>query len=264
MPIITLTTDMGLKDFYVAAVKGAVMKQIPAAQIVDISHEITPFDILEAAFVIKNAYPEFPQGTIHIIGVNYERRNHKAMNVVIEQNGHFFIGPDSGIFSLIFDAPPDKMVELSANGISGFHTFAVKNAYVAAAAKLAGGAKIETLGTPIINPEQKLMFKPTFETVEKKKIIKGVITYVDSYDNIFTNISEKEFNDFGKGRPFEIFFSNKGYNITTIHKSYGDVPAGERLALFGASGYLEIAINQGAAAKLLGMKVSETVRIEFE
>ncbi len=91
-----------------------------------------------------------------------------------------------------------------------------------------------------------------------------MITYIDSYSNIFTNITEKDFTDFGKGLPFEIFFSNKAYNINELHKSYGDVPAGERLALFGATGYLEIAINQGAAAKLLGMKVSETVRVEFE
>ncbi len=260
MPIITLTTDMGLKDFYVAAVKGAIMRHIPDAIIVDISHEITPFNILEAAFIIKNSYPEFPDGTIHIVGVNYESKIDKAINVIVEHKKQFFIGPDSGIFSMIFDTPPEKMVELNSNGINGFHTFAVKNAYVDAAAKLAQGVKIETLGNPVANPEQKLMFKPTFEA---GRIIKGVISYIDSYQNIFTNINEKEFTDFGKGRPFEIFFSNKGYNITTIHKSYGDVPAGERLALFGASGYLEIAVNQGAAAKLLGMKVSETVRIEF-
>jgi len=260
MPIITLTTDMGLKDYYVAAVKGAVMKQIPGAVIVDISHSIRPFNIIEAAFILKNSYPEFPAGTIHIIGVNYESAKDKAINVVIEHQGHFFIGPDSGIFSMIFDTLPEKMVELNSNGINGFHTFAVKNAYVDAAAQLAKGVSIEMLGSPLANPEQKLMFKPTFE---QGRVIKGVITYIDSYHNIFTNISEKEFTDFGNGRTFEIFFSNKNYNINTIHKSYGDVPAGERLALFGATGYLEIAINQGAAAKLLGMKVSETVRVEF-
>jgi len=261
MPVITLTTDMGLKDYYVAAVKGAIMKQIPGAQIVDISHNIHSFNIIEAAFIIKNSYPEFPEGTIHIVGVNYESVKDRAINVVIEHKGHFFIGTDSGIFSMIFDTLPEKMVELKASGVNGFHTFAVKNAYVEAAAKIAKGEKIETLGIPLENPEQKLMFKPTFEA---GRIIKGVITYVDSYYNIFTNITEKDFNNFGKGRSFEIFFSNKNYNISTINKSYGDVPAGERLALFGATGYLEIAINQGAAAKLLGMRVSETVRIEFE
>lgn len=261
MPIITLTTDMGLKDYYVAAVKGAIMKLIPGAMIVDISHNIHPFNILEAAFIIKNSYPEFPEGTIHIIGVNYESDKDRAINVIIENNGHFFIGPDSGIFSMIFDTPPEKIVELQSNGINGFHTFAVKNAYVEAAAQLAKGVKIEMLGNPLENPQQRLMFKPTFEA---GRIIKGVISYIDSYSNIFTNITEKNFNDFGKGRPFEIFFGNKAYNITTIHKSYSDVPAGERLALFGATGYLEIAINQGAAAKLLGMKVNETLRIEFE
>lgn len=261
MPIITLTTDMGLKDYYVAAVKGAVMKQVPGAQIVDISHSITPFNIIEAAFVIKNSYSEFPEGTIHIVGVKYESDRDRAVNVAIEHKGHFFIGPDSGIFSMIFDTLPEKMVELETGGLNGHNTFAVKNAYVAAAGKLARGEKIETLGKTLENPEQRLMFKPTFES---GRIIKGVISYIDTYNNIFTNITKKDFNDFGKGRPFEIFFSNKNYNITTIHDSYNDVPPGERLALFGASGYLEIAINQGEAAKLLGMKISETVRIEFE
>jgi S-adenosylmethionine hydrolase len=264
MPIITLTTDMGLKDYYVAAVKGAVMKQIPAALIIDISHEITPFNIIEAAFVIKNSYPEFPVGTIHIIGVNYESQKEKAINVVVEHQGQFFIGPDSGLFSLIFDNTPEKIVQLENRDVSGFHTFAVKNLYIETAAKIARGAKVEELGSTLENPERRLMFRPTFDTIAKKDVIKGVITYIDSYSNIFTNITQRDFTEFGKGRPFEIFFSNKTYNITTIHKSYGDVPAGERLALFGATGYLEIAINQGAAAKLLGMKVSETVRVEFE
>lgn len=263
MPIITLTTDMGLKDYYVAAVKGAIMKQIPAAYIVDISHNIKPFNIIEAAFVVKNSYPEFPPGTIHIIGVNYETKTDRAINIAAEHNGHFFIGPDSGIFSMIFDTLPEKMVQLNSKDVNGFHTFAVKNLYVETAAQIARGIKVEELGLPLENPERRLMFRPTFDTIDKKDIIKGVITYIDSYHNIFTNITQTDFVEFGKGRGFEIFFSNKAYNITTIHKSYGDVPAGERLALFGATGYLEIAINQGAAAKLLGMKVSETVRIEF-
>ncbi len=261
MPIITLTTDMGLKDYYVAVVKGALLKNIPDAKIIDISHEITSFNIVEAAFILKNAFPEFPEGTIHIVGVNYETKTERAINVAVEHKGHFFIGPDSGIFSMIFDTMPDKMVQLNSNQVNGFHTFAVKNLYVETAAQIAKGAKIESLGLTLENPERRLMFRPTFE---QGRVIKGVITYIDSYYNIFTNITQHDFVEFGKGRAFEIFFSNKNYNINRIDKSYGDVPAGERLALFGATGYLEIAINQGEAAKLLGMKISETVRIEFD
>lgn len=267
MPIITLTTDMGLRDYYVAAVKGAILKQIPDARIVDISHEVAPFNIIEAAFILKNSYPEFPPGTIHIVGVNYESAHENedkissSSHVAIEHKGHYFIGSDSGVFSMIFDSVPEKTVALNVNGNNGFQSFAIKNSFVNAAAEIARGTKIENLGKLIENSEQRLMFRPIYEAAHNT--IRGVITYIDSYGNIFTNITQREFVEYGKGRAFEVQFGNKAYNISQIVKNYNDVPPSERLALFGANGYLEIAVNQGSAAKLLGMKMSEIVRIHF-
>ena len=109
MPIITLTTDLGIKDHYVAIIKAEIYKQIPEANIVDISHEISKFDIQEASFVFKNCYQNFPDGTIHIIGVN-EELNHNTQHVAIKIQNQYIVGPDNGLFALIFnEIMPDKI-----------------------------------------------------------------------------------------------------------------------------------------------------------
>ena len=122
MPIITLTSDWGLKDHYVAAVKGTILSNMPEAIVVDISHDIPPFEIEQAAFVLRNAYPNFPKGSIHILGINTEESD-KFGHTVIEHEGHFFIGTDNGIFSLLFELKPDKIVELTINQDSDYFTF---------------------------------------------------------------------------------------------------------------------------------------------
>ena len=106
MAIITLTSDWGLKDHYAGAVKGAILSKMPGARIVDISHQIPSFEIEQAAFVLKNAYSNFPKGSVHILGINTEESD-KYAHTVVEVDGHFFIGTDNGIFSLLFDKKPD-------------------------------------------------------------------------------------------------------------------------------------------------------------
>ena len=109
MPIITLTTDLGLKDFYVGSLKGTILNQLADVTIVDISHNIPLYDYSKAAFIVRNCYLDFPQGTIHIIGLNPEIDS-ESVHVAIFYNGHYFIGADNGMFSLIFDSTPDKIV----------------------------------------------------------------------------------------------------------------------------------------------------------
>ena len=126
MAIITLTTDMGLRDHYVAAVKGAILTQFPTAIIVDISHQVAPFDNMHTAFVLRNAYPEFPRGTIHIIGVNSEADGHTP-HLVVRHDGHYFIGADNGVFSLLFDGKPHEAFELTIKLDTDHLAFPTKN-----------------------------------------------------------------------------------------------------------------------------------------
>lgn len=257
MAIITLTTDWGLKDYYVGAVKGAILSQLPEARIIDITHEVPPFDILKASYILKNSYINFPKGSIHVIAVNSQASADIAY-LIVKYNDHYFIGADNGIFSLMLGGKPDKIVEISVKNDRSNHTFPSKDIFAQAACHLARGGTIEVIGTPKTNWEERIHHQP----VTDKNIIKGNVIYIDSYENVITNINERLFDDIGQGRPFRIIF--KTYYIDTICKSYNEVVHGERLALFNSTDNLELAINQGNAAGLLGLKISDMVRIEFE
>ena len=256
MAIITLTSDWGLKDHYSGAVKGAILKKMPEAVIVDISHSIPSFEIEQAAFVIRNVYKDFPDGTIHIIGINTEE-SEKNPHTVVEFNKQFFIGTDNGIFSLIFDEKPDKIVELSIPQDTDFFTFSSRDRFISAAVHLANGKNIEELGSL----KDKFIEKILLKAVVDNNIIKGHVIYIDSYENLITNIKKPIFEEISNGRKFNILF--RTHEINKISSSYTDVPPGEILALFDSGGHLEIAMNQGNAAGLLGLDIKDMIRIEF-
>lgn len=259
MAIVTLTTDLGLKDYYVASVKGALYSQVPDVQIVDISNDVSNYNILEAAFALKNCYHEFPKGTIHIIGVQPELTK-ESVHVIVEFNGHFFIAADNGVFSLLFDQSPDKVFELNMKLDTDTTTFPVKDVFVKAAAHLARGGVPGVIGTP----KSELIIKSEYQVHTDENTIKGSVIYVDSYGNVITNITQRTYNQIGRGRDFVIGAKVKGYDISEIKPNYRDVKAGERLALFGSTGHLEIAINFGSATNLLGMKMHDMVFVEFK
>jgi S-adenosylmethionine hydrolase len=144
MAVITLTTDLGLKDYYVGSIKGAILKDIPSAHIIDISHDIPSFDISVASFCLKNVYKDFPDGSIHIIGVA-PSADENTLHLVIEKDGHFFIGADNGMFSLLFDTPAEKIYSIRTGDRKVSKTFPTKDLFVWTAAHLAKGGKIEEL-----------------------------------------------------------------------------------------------------------------------
>ncbi len=257
MPIITLTSDWGLKDHYTAAVKGKLYNLLPGANIVDISHQITPFCIEQAAFVFKNAYQNFPEGTIHILAVSTEESD-KSPHTVIFHQGHYFIGADSGIFSMIFDDTPDKIIELNIPQESDSFTFSTYNRFIKAVVHLAEGKAMEELGEPRDKLTLKLSFKPAID----KNSIKGMVIYVDAYENLVTNITQRLFKEVGKGRKYHVLL--RGERLNRIEQSYNDVPIGEIVVIFGSNGHLEVAINHGNASSLLGISVNDSIMIEFE
>ena len=252
MPIITLTTDFGTKDHYVSAIKGAILNQLPNASVIDISHRIEKYNIPETAFVLKNAYINFPKGSIHIIGVKTEQTK-LASQVVVYSDGHYFIGADNGIFYLLLENHIDKIIALPPN-TSIFPTLDV---FVNAACHLAKGNPLEELGAL----KSELYQSIPFRAASIGDMIRGTVIYIDSYDNVISNISRTLFNQVGKGRPFEI--NVKGNEIKKISTFYNDAPEGEIVVLFNSSGYLEIAMNMGKASSLLNYRTNDQITIQF-
>lgn len=256
MGVITLTSDWGSKDYYTAAVKGLIYKNLPEAHVVDITHEINVFDTDEAAYVLRNAFPNFPEGTVHLIALNTEESINHPHTVAFYKN-QYFIGTDNGIFSLIFDGKPDKMVELDIPHETEHLTFSTRDRFVKAAVHLAKGGNIEELG----ELKESLTDKMHFEPSKDKNLIRGMVIHVDPYENLITNIPKKLFAEMVKNKQFKITF--KSGEVTKISYAYGDVRPGEIVAVFASNDMLEIAINKGNASSLLNMKNKDSVLIHF-
>lgn len=255
-PLFTLTSDFGTQDFYAGALKGALLRQCPEARLVDISHAIKPFDIVQAAFVVQHAYPEFPEGTVHLIGVNcvYDAQ---FRFVAARHKGHYFIAPDNGILTLLFEQLPEADVRelpLSENG-----HFPVKNAFAAAAAKLGAGQPLESLGSPAGPLLQRISLQPVLLPGR----IRGTVIHIDNFENVVINIRRDVLEKAANKRTFSLYFKRND-PITLLGNNYCDVPVGEPLCLFNSAGFLEIAINMGRAASLLGLKVEDVVEVVFD
>lgn len=260
MNIITLTTDWGQRDHYTGSVKGAILSRLPEARIVDITHRVAVFDILQASFIVRNCFNEFPKGSIHIISVNSQLEM-ELNHLVMEYNGHYFIGPDVGVFSMIRDDEPARFVKISIGPeVSDSQlNFPTRYLFVNAACHLADGGELEDLGELTDQVVEKHMLRPTVEGGS----IKGSIQYVDIYGNVITNISRSFFEETVQDKEFRINLRRNEYDIDYISPFYNDVPHGEKLALFNSSGFLEIAINTGSASSLLNLKVNDGIQIIF-
>ena len=276
MSLITLTTDFGTKDHFVGAVKGAIYSELKDARIVDISHHISPFHVTETAYILKNAYTNFPKGSIHIIGVDSELSSENK-HIALLLDGHYFICPDNGIISMIAsEIKPEKIVEITIhNNITS--SFNVLDIFVKVACHIARGGTLEVIGKEISEAKQLKEVHPHIND-EKNKII-GSIIYIDNYGNIISNISKKLFQEIGKGRSFEVIARN--YTFDNIFQKYNEVvnydiaienrqDDGKKLAIFNAANYLEIAIYKsnlktvGGASTLLGLGYRDTVTVRFK
>ncbi len=259
MAVITLTSDWGTRDHYTGSVKGAILKQIPGAVIVDISHSISPFNLNQAAFILRNAYRNFPPGSIHIIGVN-EEASIEMPHTLVAHDGHYFIGADNGIFSLVFDEKPEQIIEIDVIQDSNYFTFPGRDVFAKVACHIAEGKPLSELGHPKKTILQKISLRP----VVNKDSIHGAVIFNDNYGNAYTNITEKLFHELVKKRKFAVTFMSKSNRITQISKSFLDVPPGEMLALFATSGHLLLAQRNSRACELLGLRPDTGVSVELE
>jgi S-adenosylmethionine hydrolase len=273
MQIITLTTDMGLTDHYVASLKGAILTLTPNVQLIDITHDVQAFDVAQSAFHLNNCFRDFPKGTIHIMGVdsepmiNFGNVQNSSFPSVMLYAGHYFVSNDNGFFSLLLkEEKPEGFWRLDdvLSNPSAFK-FPTKNILIPAACKLAAGTDIATFASPMGEFKRAITLNAVVET----NLIKGNVVHIDHYGNIITNVSRELFNRFGEGTPFTIFFRRKEYYIDEISGAYNEVAPGEKVAIFNNNDFLEIAINRGAksrnggASTLFGLNINDIIRIEF-
>ena len=274
MSIITLTTDYGLKDHFVGALKGKILSEYPEASLVDISHDIDPFNTFEASYIIGAAYSSFPKGTVHLIGVDMEF-NKENQHIAIQWNNHYFIAADNGILSMLTQKiVPQKIVTINihdrlpsdANDLDVF---------VKVACHIAKGGLLNVIGKELKNMKQVTDLHSV--TADDGNSIKGYVIYIDHFGNVVTNISKKQFLEVAKGRSYEIVLRTK--NIKTILPNYSAIASsekypiknyeGEKLAIFNTAGFLEIAVFRsnpsklGSASSLLGLNYRDVITIKF-
>ncbi|HGE70891.1 TPA: hypothetical protein ENX78_08660 [Candidatus Poribacteria bacterium] len=257
---ITLMTDFGLSDGFVAAMKGVIYSINPKAIITDITHDINPYNLLGAAFIFNSVYSFFPKGTVHVVvvdpGVGSERRP-----LAIETENYYFVAPDNGVLSLALEKEKVlKIVELSKpqyflNNIS--NTFHGRDIFAPVSANLSLGVKLDLMGNrlndivKISAPEPKAL---------KDEII-GEIIYIDRFGNLITNISMDLIEKLSANKRIVIIVGNK--TIQKISRSYADVPVGKPLAIYNSFGNLEIAVNSANASKILNVQKGDTVTIQI-
>jgi len=276
MSIITLTTDFGIKDHFLGSVKGALHQNIPDVKIVDISNNISPFNIIEAAYIIENSYKNFPKNSIHIIGVDSELTPEKK-HLAVYLDEHYFICSDNGILSLLFNKiKPEKIVEISIYNNS-VTSFPVLDVFVKVAAHIYRGGNIDLVG----NKTEKVIDVHEINPIlnQKKNEITGHVIYIDNYENVVINITKDVFKKFGKSRPYVI--NARNYQFKKIYKNYSDAikfdikkefrkEEGKKIALFNKSDYLELSIYKsnpelsGGASSLFGLKYRDVVTISFQ
>lgn len=255
MAIITLTTDWNEDDYYTGSVKGAILSAIPDATIVDITHKIKSFNILQAAFILRNSFRQFPTNTIHVIGVNTEESKDQS-TLVVRAEDHYFISSDNGIFSLVFQNRPEWIIQIDSQST----TFPELETYVNIIKTIVKREEINKLGKRIKDFQQKVPIRATIDD----SVITGSVIHIDSYKNAITNITKELFNRIGNNRSFELFVQSNSYKIKKISTTYNDTSPGELLAIFNSLDLLEIAINKGNAADLLNLSTNSSVRIIFQ
>lgn len=275
MSIITLTTDFGHKDYFVSATKAALLQEAPSATIIDISHEISPFNHTEAAYILKNAYINFPKGSIHIIGVDSEFSPENE-HMIVSFDGHYFVGANNGIFSLIMeDQIIEKIVEINIHNTI-ITSFPVLDVFVKVAAHIARGGTMDVVGKEVKTIHKMVGVRPVINDIGNQLI--GSVIYIDNFGNVVTNIKKADFLELQKMRPFTIFAQSVKFNI--IYDSYVEainynIPKEQRnddgklIALWNSANHLELSIYKsnpskvGSANSLFGLDFRTPVTVKF-
>ena len=276
MSIITLITDFGNKDHFVAKIKGYIYSNFDKALIIDISNDVSPFNIMEAAYILENAYKSFPEKSVHIIDVDSEKTMEKK-HIVVCLDNHFFISADNGVLSILAQKiNPEKIFEITIDDELDKIDSSTK-IFSKVACHLAKGGKPELIGKKITLIKSVKNLKP-FINEDLTQIISSVI-YIDNFGNVITNLKKNLFEEIRKGRQFEI--SARNYKFKKIYKKYTDIvnyeidinqrnDEGKGMVVFNSNELLQISIyrsnpqNVGTAASLMGLKIYDSVTVSFK
>lgn len=252
-PIITLTTDFGLNDHFVGTMKGVILDLAPDAQIVDISHAVQAFDVLDGALTISQAYSFFPAGTVHVVvvdpGVGTARRP-----ITLTGDRHHFVAPDNGVLSMVYD----REERLSVRHITADHyflqsrstTFHGRDIFAPVSAYLAKGVDPARFGNEV---SDYVRFAAPRPKPVDEKTLRAVVLKVDRFGNIITNITPQDLPALFEGKPsaFKVSVAGKG-QVSRLYTNYAEGAPGEVFAILGSMGFLELATNRGSASQILG------------
>lgn len=254
MALVTFLSDFGDKDYYVPAVKAKMLSINPQLNIVDLSHSITNFDMVHASFILRSTFREFPKGTVHLVCIKTASKSTDGF-IGMKLEDHIFIGPNNGVLSLLTDQEPGIVVQFSNNHVKET-TFPTRDILASIAAKVASGAAIHDFGGPCTRFKKMV----TQKVKATKEQILGHVIRIDGYGNMTTNISKEVFEKLNPGK-FTIHFGREVVN--SIQTGYDQVEDGEPFVLFNSLGLMEIGINVGHGANLLGLKQESFVFVNF-
>ncbi|HET9406316.1 MAG TPA: SAM-dependent chlorinase/fluorinase [Candidatus Sulfotelmatobacter sp.] len=262
-PIVTLTTDFGLNDHYIGTMKGVILSIVPEAEIVDISHAVQAFDVLDGALTISQAYSYFPNGTVHVVvvdpGVGTARRP-----ILASSDGFHFVAPDNGVLSLVYA----REERIHVRHITSEHyflqplsnTFHGRDIFAPVAAYLAKQVDSHKFGDEVQDYAKFSAPKP--KPIDENRL-RGVVLKVDRFGNLVTNITPQDAPSLFQNQPasFKILIGKR--EISEIRKVYAEGAPGEVFGILGSMGFLEIAANRGAATQVLGVGKGTEVQIVF-
>jgi S-adenosyl-L-methionine hydrolase (adenosine-forming) len=264
MSCITLLSDFGLTDASVASAKGILMQYVPGIPIVDISHSIEPFHLQQAAYILATGYRNFAKGTVHVVLFDVFAERQPRL-LLCEKNGHYFLAPDNGILALAFSSGYDQVwncLELQRENV--FKDWLHRAGEIIRLIQTQGPEALQL--TPCELKNAPLHWLPKVDG----NVVECHVIHIDRFENVVINITKQQFEEVGHGRPFRIQFM-RDEEITSISNHYTDEKEGEKLCRFNGTGYLEIAINRGKAASLLGLRLHQkqhlmynTIKIFFE
>lgn len=264
VPCLTLLSDFGLQDSSVAAAKGILMQHLPEVPMVDVSHNVEPFHLQQAAYLLLSSYASFPEGSCHVVLFDVFSEAAPRM-LLCERGGHFFLAPDNGVLALAFGADlPDVWTCYELNPKSRFEDW-IRQAGAIARSIFCGrrdGLKLSSC---------KMKTAPVaWQPRVWDDAVECQVVHIDRYENVVINMRREQFAELAGGRPFRIRFMRDD-EISHISTAYCDVPEGEKLVRFNKTGFMEVCINRGKAASLLGFSVRRekhliysTIRIFFE
>ncbi|PZP46581.1 MAG: hypothetical protein DI598_11915 [Pseudopedobacter saltans] len=248
MSILTLSTDIGLNDYIVGAIKGQLVSVVSSLNIVDVTHYLSSSNYPQSAYVCSNAFKHFPKDTIHVVILNLFENNPSKI-LVAKHKDQFIVCPDNGILTMITGEVPKEMVSVEVDSAKGLTTLDFTRKLAQVVKLLSANNDLVAIGDSADSIVEKYSLRATIGS----DWIEGQIIFIDHFENVVVNITKEEFEEHRSNRNFQIVFTRSEI-INHISENYADVNVGEKFAWFNSAGYLEIAINKGNVAGLFGLQ----------